>query len=66
MSWTARVYHATTGEFLAVLNVRGRSLREAEANVVGKVALLLRANPADLDVRKLAQIAEQRRAATHE
>lgn len=63
MSWTAKVYHATSGEFLAVLTTRAQTMREAESNVVSKLALLLRANPADLDVRRLHQSAEGRRPA---
>lgn len=55
MSWRAQVFHATSGQFLAAVNARGQTIREAEFNVVSKLALLLRANPAELDVRRLAQ-----------
>lgn len=63
MSFHAKIYRAGSGEFLAALRVSGRSLRDAEDNAVSKLALLLRANPRDLDVRKLHQVVAERRAA---
>lgn len=59
MSWKTQVYHATSGQFLAAVNARGQTIREAEFNVVSKLALLLRANPAEMDVRRLAQTTER-------
>lgn len=62
MSWHAKVYRAGSGEFLAALRVKGRSLMEAEERAVSIMALMLRADPRELVVRHLAQLAEQRRA----
>lgn len=64
MSWRAKVYHATSGEFLAALSIKGRTMRDAENHAVAVTALMLRADPHKLVVRHLAQLAEQRRATT--
>ncbi len=62
MSWRARVFHATSGAFLAALNVRAASMLEAEQAAISKVALLLRGHPAEMDVRHLAQLPTVRRS----